>query len=96
MEYTNRTEFCISCHEMSIPYEELKKTVSCADCHVASSKYPNDYGRKLTMKVLAARANVAIATKAWHVFQMGNQLGGKVMKRMAVRHRTGARRRCAR
>ncbi|MFZ2541261.1 MAG: NapC/NirT family cytochrome c, partial [Gallionella sp.] len=42
MEWTNRTEFCISCHEMSIPYEELKKTihytnrtgttVSCADC----------------------------------------------------------------
>lgn len=65
MEWTNRTEFCISCHEMSIPYEELKKTVhyknrsgttvSCADCHVASSKYPNDYGRKLTMKVVAAR-----------------------------------------
>ena len=65
MEYTNRTEFCTSCHEMTIPAEELKKTVhyknrsgttvSCADCHVASSKHPLDYGRKLTMKVLAAR-----------------------------------------
>ena len=65
MEWTNRTEFCLSCHEMSIPYEEYKKTVhyknrsgttvSCADCHVAGSKYPTDYGRKLTMKVLAAR-----------------------------------------
>lgn len=65
MEWTNRTEFCLSCHEMSIPAEELKKTVhyknrsgttvSCADCHVASSKYPTDYGRKLTMKVMAAR-----------------------------------------
>ena len=65
MEWTNRTEFCISCHEMSIPYEELKKTVhytnrsgttvACADCHVASSKNPVDYGRKFTMKVLAAR-----------------------------------------
>jgi len=65
MEWTNRTEFCLSCHEMSIPYEELKKTVhyknrsgttvSCADCHVAGSKHPLDYGRKLTMKVLAAR-----------------------------------------
>lgn len=65
MEYTNRTEFCTSCHEMTIPAEELKKTVhyknrsgttvSCADCHVASSKHPVDYGRKLTMKVLAAR-----------------------------------------
>lgn len=65
MELTNHTEFCLSCHEMSIPFEELKKTVhytnrsgttvSCADCHVASSKNPVDYGRKLTMKLLAAR-----------------------------------------
>ena len=65
MEWTNRTEFCLSCHEMGILAEELKKTVhyknrsgttaSCADCHVASSKNPIDYGRKLTMKVLAAR-----------------------------------------
>jgi cytochrome c-type protein NapC len=65
MEWTNRSEFCISCHEMTIPYEELKKTVhftnrtgtstACADCHVASSKNPIDYGRKFTMKLLAAR-----------------------------------------
>lgn len=65
MEWTNRTEFCTSCHEMTIPYEELKKTehfmsrsgvrVHCADCHVASSKTPIDYARKMTMKVLAAR-----------------------------------------
>jgi cytochrome c-type protein NapC len=65
MEWTNRTEFCLSCHEMTAPFEELKQTVhyknrsgttvSCADCHVASSKDPVDYARKLTMKVLAAR-----------------------------------------
>lgn len=65
MEWTNRMEFCTSCHEMTIPLEELKKTVhytnrsgttvTCADCHVAGSKNPIDYGRKLTMKVLAAR-----------------------------------------
>ena len=65
MEYTNRSEFCISCHEMTIPYGDLKKTahysnrtgttVACADCHVASSKNPIDYGRKFTMKLLAAR-----------------------------------------
>lgn len=65
LEWTNRTEFCLSCHEMSIPAEELKKTVhyknrsgttvSCADCHVASSKSPVDYGRKLVIKALAAR-----------------------------------------
>jgi cytochrome c-type protein NapC len=65
MEWTNRTEFCMSCHEMTIPLEELKKTVhyknrsgttvSCADCHVAGSKHPLDYARKLTMKLMAAR-----------------------------------------
>ena len=27
MEWTNRSEFCTSCHEMTIPYEELKQTV---------------------------------------------------------------------
>jgi nitrate/TMAO reductase-like tetraheme cytochrome c subunit len=65
MEYTNRTEFCTSCHTMQTPFEELKKTVhysnrtgttvGCADCHVASSKDPIDYARKLTMKVFAAK-----------------------------------------
>lgn len=65
MEYTNRTEFCVSCHSMTIPYGELKNTVhyknrsgttvSCADCHVASSKNPNDYGRKFESKIMAAR-----------------------------------------
>ena len=65
IEWTNRTEFCISCHEMTIPYEEYKESahysntaglaVSCSDCHVASSKTPNDYARKLLRKLLAAR-----------------------------------------
>lgn len=65
MEYTNRSEFCLSCHEMSIPYEELKKTVhyknrsgttvQCADCHVAGSKTPTDYMFKSFQKLMAAR-----------------------------------------
>ncbi|MBU0621763.1 MAG: NapC/NirT family cytochrome c [Gammaproteobacteria bacterium] len=65
MEWTNRSEFCTSCHEMTIPYEELKKTVhyknrsgttvNCADCHVASSKTPVDYMYKSLQKLLAAR-----------------------------------------
>jgi cytochrome c-type protein NapC len=65
MEYTNRADFCISCHEMTIPYEELKKTVhyknrsgaaaQCADCHVASSKTPTDYMFKSFQKLMAAR-----------------------------------------
>lgn len=65
LEYTNRPNFCLTCHEMSIPYEELKKTVhhvnrsgtsvTCADCHVPSSKTPGDYGRKVMRKIEAAR-----------------------------------------
>ena len=65
VEYTNRTEFCLSCHTMQTPFEELKKTVhysnrtgtsvGCADCHVASSKEPFDYARKLTQKVFASK-----------------------------------------
>lgn len=65
MEWTNRAEFCTSCHEMTIPYEELKQTVHyknrsgttvhCSDCHVASSKTPTDYIRKSLQKLFAAR-----------------------------------------
>jgi len=65
MEYTNRSDFCMSCHEMTIPFEELKQTVhyknrsgttvQCADCHVASSKTPTDYIFKSFQKVMAAR-----------------------------------------
>ena len=65
MEWTNRSEFCVSCHEMTIPYEEFKKTVhyknrsgttvQCADCHVASSKTPTDYLFKSMQKLMAAR-----------------------------------------
>ena len=65
MEYTNRSDFCMSCHEMTIPFEDLKKTVhyknrsgttvQCADCHVASSKTPTDYMFKSMQKLIAAR-----------------------------------------
>ena len=65
MEWTNHSAFCTSCHEMTIPFEELKKTVhyknrsgttvQCADCHVASSKTPNDYMFKSFQKLMAAR-----------------------------------------
>lgn len=73
MEWTNRSEFCVSCHEMTIPYEELKKTVhyknrsgtsvSCSDCHVASSKTPTDYLYKSLQKLFAARDIIGHVTK---------------------------------
>lgn len=61
MEYTNRLEFCISCHEMrSTVYEEYKKSVHyqnpsgvrvvCADCHV-----PKDWTAKLVRKIQASQ-----------------------------------------
>jgi len=58
--YTNRMEFCISCHSMKINYEEYKKTLhyknaigvqaTCADCHV-----PKDFLPKLYAKLMAAK-----------------------------------------
>lgn len=59
MEYTNKMEFCISCHEMrSTVYEEYKQTAHyqnssgvravCADCHV-----PKVWEAKLWRKIQA-------------------------------------------
>ena len=59
LEYTNRMEFCLSCHEMrNNPYEEYKETihfknpsgvqVTCADCHV-----PKPWGHKVVRKIKA-------------------------------------------
>lgn len=54
-DYTNRTEFCVSCHSMQQNHEEYKKTVhyknasgvqaSCADCHVPKSFFPKVYAK---------------------------------------------------
>src|SRR5579864_7111046 len=59
MEYTNRLEFCISCHEMrDTVFAEYQKSVHymnalgvraiCSDCHV-----PHDWTAKLIRKVQA-------------------------------------------
>ena len=59
VEYTNRTEFCISCHEMeqTVYQEYLASThyktasgvgAACADCHV-----PREWGPKIVRKVRA-------------------------------------------
>lgn len=58
--YTNRTDFCISCHSMQKNYEEYKETLhyknaagiqaTCADCHVPKAFLP-----KLYAKVMAAK-----------------------------------------
>ena len=61
MEYTNRLEFCISCHEMrDTVYVEYKESVHfmnpsgvraiCSDCHV-----PKDWSAKLIRKIKASR-----------------------------------------
>ncbi len=59
MEYTNRLEFCIACHEMeSTVYEEYRETThfsnpsgvgaTCSDCHV-----PREWTAKLLRKIYA-------------------------------------------
>lgn len=60
LHHTNQLEFCTSCHSMSIPYEEYKKSVhyknksgvraTCSDCHV-----PKDFGPKMVAKVMASK-----------------------------------------
>ncbi len=61
VEYTSKTEFCISCHEMKTTvYEEYKKTIhynnskgvpaGCPDCHI-----PRNWGDTLIRKFLAAK-----------------------------------------
>ncbi|MCW8084251.1 NapC/NirT family cytochrome c [Sabulicella glaciei] len=60
LEYTNRTEFCIGCHEMRANvFEELQGTIhavnrsgvraQCADCHV-----PHDWTHKMGRKMQAS------------------------------------------
>jgi len=61
MDYTNRTEFCISCHEMKDnSYAEYKDSIhfhnssgvraGCADCHV-----PKGFVPKIVRKIFAAK-----------------------------------------
>ena len=58
--YTNRMDFCTSCHTMQINLKEYKKTVhyknasgvqaTCADCHV-----PKEFFPKVLAKVIAVK-----------------------------------------
>ena len=58
MELSNTMEFCTSCHEMDIVYEEYQQTVhyqnasgvraTCPDCHV-----PKTWGPKMLAKIQA-------------------------------------------
>lgn len=58
--YTNKMEFCTSCHSMKINLEEYMETIhyknqsgvqaTCADCHVPKQFFP-----KLYAKVMAAK-----------------------------------------
>ena len=60
LHYTNRLEFCISCHSMQTNFNEYKETVhyksasgvraTCADCHVPKAFIP-----KMIAKVMAAK-----------------------------------------
>jgi len=60
MDWTNTEDFCVSCHEMQINYEEYTDTVhdknrtgvatTCPDCHV-----PKDFTSKLVAKLRASK-----------------------------------------
>lgn len=60
MHATSTEEFCISCHEMQIPYKQLQETAhfknasgvraTCSDCHL-----PKEFIPKMIRKVEASR-----------------------------------------
>lgn len=60
LDYTSSEEFCVSCHSMQKPLEELKQTAhwsnksgvtaTCSSCHL-----PHDYTEKYARKVQASR-----------------------------------------
>jgi cytochrome c-type protein NapC len=60
MAYTNKMEFCVSCHTMESNYNEYKESLhyknqsgvqaTCADCHV-----PKPFVPKLITKIVAAK-----------------------------------------
>ena len=64
MDATSTEEFCVSCHSMETPLEELKQTVhwsnnsgvraSCPDCHL-----PHDKTAKYARKMQASREVLA-------------------------------------
>ena len=64
IEWTNRTEFCVSCHGMVQNYNEYKESIhylnrtgahaQCADCHV-----PKALGPKLVRKIFAVNDIIA-------------------------------------
>lgn len=64
MKATSTQEFCLSCHEMSIPHREYQGkahaqsrvgfTVTCGDCHIPRALIP-----KVERKIIAAR-------EVWH------------------------------
>ena len=66
MEYTNRLEFCVSCHSMNTVHEEYKKSppysnasgvrAIFSDCHV-----PKDWTAKVVRKIQAT-------SELWHHF----------------------------
>ena len=58
VDYTNHLQFCaFTCHEMSFPYEEYKKSkhymnqygvrAACPDCHVIHNAWPKTFMAKL-------------------------------------------------
>jgi cytochrome c-type protein NapC len=60
LAYTNKMEFCVSCHTMQTNYEEYKESLhyknqsgvqaTCADCHV-----PEPFVPKMVTKIVAAK-----------------------------------------
>ena len=92
-QYTNRMEFCTSCHTMTINYEEYKDSLhyknaigvqaTCADCHVPKKFFPKLYAKMMAAKDVYHELAGTIDTpekfeaRRWH---MANSVWEKMRK----------------
>lgn len=72
-DYTNSTEFCVSCHSMKTNFEEYKETLhyknasgvqaGCADCHVPKELGPKFFAKMMAIKDVVYEILGSIDTK---------------------------------
>lgn len=88
---TNEMEFCISCHSMTVNYEEYKETphyksasgvqATCADCHVPKEFFPKVYAKILAAKDVYHEIMGTVDTEEKyeaHRWQMANVVWDKM------------------
>lgn len=91
LHYTNRTEFCVSCHSMQNNFEQLKETVhwksasgvhaGCPDCHVPKAFLPKMQAKLFAVKDIYHEIMGTVDTKEKfeaHKWEMANRVWKKM------------------